>query len=320
LDYLNLTHIGNVQGKRMSFGFQLIFKNRRRYIIGCLAVILSGLLGLSAARADNPFELSLTLSGNDLVITFPTGAGAAYELDGSTNLLTWGPVQTGIQGSGTMATVVVTNGLLNSCRFFRVTVLAPVASDLALSSGDGQTGVAGTALASPLAVLVTDNQNNPVSGVTVSWTVTAGGGSVGSTNSITSGSGIATNMATLGSTGGANTFQAAVNGLTGSPVTFSAVAAKNIAVYSGNNQRVIMYGSVSIAVLVADNAGNPVPGITVHWSAVTSGGSVSPSTSTTSSDGIAATTATVGRGFIFTFRATVSGLTGSPVSFSEYVL
>jgi hypothetical protein len=306
----------------MSFSFQSIFKNRLRYIVGCLVAILSGLLGLSAARADDPFELSLTRSDDNLVITFPTGVGTTYELDYSTDLLTWDPLQTGIQGNGTTATVVVTNVLLNPCRFFRAATMAPVASNLALSSGDGQSGVAGTTLADPLAVRVTDDLNNPVQGITVSWTVTAGGGSVGSATSTTSSSGIATTTATLGSTGGENTFQATVAGLAGSPVTFTATGAKNIAMSSGNNQT----GTPGVplpnplAVLVTDNVGNPIQGITVHWSAVTSGGSVNPSTSTTSSDGIATTTATVGRGFIYTFRATVTGMTGSPVTFSEYVL
>ena len=49
-----------------------------------------------------------------------------------------------------------------------------------MAGGDGQSGTVGATLASPLAVLVTDADGNPVQGVTVHWDP-AGAGSVSAT-------------------------------------------------------------------------------------------------------------------------------------------
>jgi hypothetical protein len=204
-----------------------------------------------------------------------------------------------------------------------ITVVPGTATNLALFSGNNQIGIAGTSLASPLKVRVTDIGGNPVSGISVTWAATAGGTgvAVGSASTITDASGIASTSATLGSTGGANTFTATVAGLTGSPISFSATAAKSLVVNSGNNQSGTAGTSLAspLVVKVTDNVGNPVAGITVTW-AVTTGGTgaaISPNTSVTSGSGLAQATATVGSTpGANTFRATVSGLSGSPVSFS----
>ena len=49
----------------------------------------------------------------------------------------------------------------------------PVATSIALISGDAQTGGRTTALANPLVVEVRDAQGNGVAGVNVNWTKTA---------------------------------------------------------------------------------------------------------------------------------------------------
>ena len=97
----------------------------------------------------------------------------------------------------------------------------PVAIELV--DGDGQDGSAGAALAAPLRVLVTDELGDPVAGVEVSWSVTAGGGSI-TPESATDASGIAQATFTLGPANGEHRAAAAVAGLTGSPVEFTAVA------------------------------------------------------------------------------------------------
>ncbi|MGI8497783.1 MAG: CHRD domain-containing protein [Gemmatimonadaceae bacterium] len=70
-----------------------------------------------------------------------------------------------------------------------------------------------------LAVKVTDSGGTPVSGITVTWAVTAGGGTVTPTTSVTNASGIARTAWTLGQTPGANTVTATVSGIT--PATFT---------------------------------------------------------------------------------------------------
>ena len=71
-------------------------------------------------------------------------------------------------------------------------------------------------------VLVTDSENNPIEGVTVSFSVASGGGSITGATQTTDASGMAQMGGwTLGSAA-TQTLEAAAPGLTGSPVTFTA--------------------------------------------------------------------------------------------------
>lgn len=94
---------------------------------------------------------------------------------------------------------------------------------VAAQSGGGQTATVSTALANPIVVRVSQG-GTAVSGANVTWAVTAGGGSVTPTSSMTAADGLASTVWTLGSAAGANTVQASVSGATGSPVSFSATA------------------------------------------------------------------------------------------------
>jgi hypothetical protein len=98
-----------------------------------------------------------------------------------------------------------------------------VATDIEIASGDGQNGVAGQPLASPLTVLVTDASGEPVSGVTVQWAA-QGGGSVSAASSTTGSNGRASVQRVLGPDLGQQTTIATAPGLEGSPVTFIATA------------------------------------------------------------------------------------------------
>jgi hypothetical protein len=79
-------------------------------------------------------------------------------------------------------------------------------------SGDSQIGAPNTALPSPLVVQLRDANAAPVSGATVSFSVTAGGGSVSPTNTISDANGNASTTLTLGPNPGTNTAQAAATG------------------------------------------------------------------------------------------------------------
>lgn len=115
---------------------------------------------------------------------------------------------------------------------FTVTATAGPATQLKKSTGDGQSGWAGSPLPQPYAVTVQDQFNNPVAGVTVTWAVTAGGGSLSSPSSVTAASGAATVVHTLGNTTAAQSATASVAGLTGSPVTFTATSTTGIRLVS----------------------------------------------------------------------------------------
>lgn len=88
-------------------------------------------------------------------------------------------------------------------------------------SGDGQAGSVGTHLPDPLVVRVVDSNSLPVLGVSVTWTVQSGGGTI-TPSSVTDTAGYASAAWTMGTTGGSVGATAAVPGL--SPVTFSAEA------------------------------------------------------------------------------------------------
>lgn len=92
---------------------------------------------------------------------------------------------------------------------------------LGIVSGSGQSAEVSEAVDNPLVVSVTQD-GAPVAGKAITWSVTAGGGSVNPTSSTTSAGGTASTTWTLGPAEGANTVQASAAGVTGSPVTFDA--------------------------------------------------------------------------------------------------
>jgi hypothetical protein len=92
---------------------------------------------------------------------------------------------------------------------------------IAIVSGNNQSGPAGSLLPSALKVQVKDqNTGLPVAGVTVTFAVQTGGGSVSPLTVITNGEGWASTRLTLGPTPGQNTVKASVPG--GAFVTFTA--------------------------------------------------------------------------------------------------
>ena len=88
---------------------------------------------------------------------------------------------------------------------FTATGIAGAATRMLMNAGNGQTVHVGTPVTLPPSVLVTDANNNPVSGVGVTFAVTGGGGSTTGAGATTNASGIATvGSWTLGTVAGAN--------------------------------------------------------------------------------------------------------------------
>jgi hypothetical protein len=95
---------------------------------------------------------------------------------------------------------------------------------IAEQQGMDQSGQISTALPDSLRVRVSGSNGNPSFGVTVTWSVVSGGGSISPSSSVTDVNGLAAAQFTLGPSEGQQQAQAAVNGLTGSPVIFTATA------------------------------------------------------------------------------------------------
>ncbi len=209
-----------------------------------------------------------------------------------------------------------------------LSVVVGSATAIAAVSATTQTAAAGTAVSEPPSVRVTDIGGSPVAGVVVTFALTGGGGSMVPNSPAT----VTTNAAgiaaltswTLGVTPGANTLTATVSALTGSPVTFTATGTvgtpRTIAANSVLTQSATAGTAVSVppSVVVRDAVGNAVSGVNVTFAVTGGGGTVSPASVTTDASGIATLTSwTLGAvAGTNTVTATVSGLTGSPVTFT----
>ena len=104
-------------------------------------------------------------------------------------------------------------------------------------SGDNQSGTPGNALANPFVVEVQDEDGEPLTGHSVTFSVTAGGGSLSETSATTNANGRAQTTLTLGSAPGVNSVQASVSGV--DSVTFSTSIDAKILVTAAN--RPMMY-------------------------------------------------------------------------------
>ena len=103
---------------------------------------------------------------------------------------------------------------------FTITV-GNLADDIEIVSGNNQRGDPGTELANPFVVEVLDDDDDTVSGVTVTFSVTGGGGSLSATSVVTNSRGRAQTTLTLGSEPGDNSVRASVSGVS-TVVTFTA--------------------------------------------------------------------------------------------------
>jgi adhesin/invasin len=227
------------------------------------------------------------LSGTTTVLTSATGEAIFTDL-----------AITGLVGPRTLT---FTSSGLTSTSFGPINVSAGAATQIAVNAGNGQSATAGSAVAIAPSVIATDMSGNPVAGVSVTFAVASGGGSIVPPGaSITDVNGVATLTSwTLGAAVGANTVTAESDGLDGSPVTFTATATAGVAsmltITAGQDLSGPVGTTLGTAheVRVTDANGNPVAGVPIEWTAV-GGGSVAPPSNVTDADGRAEAVRTLG--------------------------
>jgi len=204
----------------------------------------------------------------------------------------------------------------------------PRATQAVVASGNSQTGAAGKTLPASLVVQINDQSGNAMSGVSVSFTVSAGTGTVSSTSGTTDASGQTSTNWTLGKVAGARQqVTAAVVGSANISATFTATATPGdpfvISMVSGDDQFAYMGTKVPelIAVKVRDEYANDVPGHVVAFTLPTGRGSVDSTVAFTNSAGEAVTGWTVGNdvGQDTAFASVAGGIAGSPVVFTATV-
>ena len=164
---------------------------------------------------------------------------------------------------------------------FNVTAGAAPAS-VTKVSGDNQSGSPGSALANPFVVEVKDEDGDAIEGLRVTFSVTAGGGSLSETSAAADEDGRAETTLTLGSERGVNSVQASVSGV--DPVTFNTNIEPKILVAVANRPVMywidsgMLYGLTGAkAAKIAESANDvAVGGGKVYWTEQTgeSGGTV----------------------------------------------
>jgi hypothetical protein len=155
-----------------------------------------------------------------------------------------------------------------------------------------QSAVTGTAVAEPPRVRVVDQRGAAMQGVTVSFAVTSGGGSVQNASATTDAEGAASaGVWTLGSAAGQQVLTATVSGLT--PVQFAATAQArvptSVVAVSAVTQTAAAGSAVADppAVRVSDQTGLPLPGAGVTFAVTSGGGSLTGASAVTGADGVA---------------------------------
>jgi len=166
-----------------------------------------------------------------------------------------------------------------------------------VQAGNNQTAAAGTALPVAPSVRVVDGAGNPVSGASVTFAVTAGGGAVTTGQVVTGPTGIAAvGSWTLGTAVGLNTLSATVAGLAGPPLVFSATGvvgpAARLVLVEGDAQSAALGAAVTTApaVRVSDAFDNPITGLAVTFAVASGGGSVVGAAPVSDATGVARVT------------------------------
>lgn len=122
---------------------------------------------------------------------------------------------------GTQTVTARTSGSQAPITFSMQGIPAPP-SQLRVVLGDGQSGPVNSELPNPITVQVTDDLENPKAGVTISFAVASGGGTLSNPTAVTNAQGLASVVWTLGPLTGVQTVVASSPGLTA--VSFLATA------------------------------------------------------------------------------------------------
>ncbi len=143
---------------------------------------------------------------------------------------------------------------------FKISARPAAAAQLIEVSGNNRTGKVGRMLANPFVVRVVDAFNNGISGFQVDFSVATGGGSINSQSSARVSAdinGYASAYLRLGTTAGINTVIVSAAGLSGSPITFTAVgeASSPALMYkiSGDGQKGSLGQPLPLPLVVAVN-------------------------------------------------------------------
>lgn len=197
-----------------------------------------------------------------------------------------------LPSSAKTATITASSSGYSPTTFTETSIAVAHVLSIAVSTGNNQIGNLGTLLPTALSVVATDN-GTPVTGLTLTFSDAAAGGSFGTPSPTTNGSGMASTTYTLPSS--AKVVTISVTAATYNPASFTeTAAAQNVAPNLGNNQT----GSTGTTLPTALQAlvtidGTPVNGLLVAFADGGAGGTFGSSAGITNSSGLVSTTYTL---------------------------
>ena len=258
--------------------------------------------GVTTAVAVRPAVRVVDQFGNSV-----SGATVTFTVASGGGTITGGTAITGADGiatvgswtlgntSGTQTLTAATAGVANPVTF-SVIATAAAARTVVRTAGDAQNVIVGGVAPIRPAVKVTDQFGNAVSGVSVTFAVTTGTGSVTGGTVNTGADGVATVGSWIVSQAvGTNVLRATVvgTGITGNPVDFTATSLAGapaiLTKVAGDLQTVLQGGIVSVrpSVKLTDLFGNALAGRQVVFGPTLGGGVVVGGTQTTDAAGVA---------------------------------
>lgn len=167
--------------------------------------------------------------------------------------------------------------------------LQSVSARLFITSGDGQTGPAGSTLPQPLVVTATDD-GNPV-GAPLTWTVNAGDATVSPTSNGTDDNGEASTTLTFGPSAGPVQVTVVRRDGSGESVVFnlsSTALNRTLAITGGDGGQIgTTYPFPPLQVRAEDN-GVAAAGVTINWAVTSGNASIIQASTTTDATGAAA--------------------------------
>ena len=170
-------------------------------------------------------------------------------------------------------------------------------------SGDNQIGAPGAVLPTPLVVQALDEEDKPISGVSIRFAVYQGRGTLSVTTTTTDTNGEARTILTLGPNPGTNKVTVSADGF--EPVSFTAIAyepeqivedVKSLVKISGDNQIGAPGAALPTPFVVQalDEEDEPISGVSIRFAVYQGRGTLNVTTTTTDTNGEARTILTLG--------------------------
>ncbi len=182
---------------------------------------------------------------------------------------------------------------------FTITATPPLF--MTLVSGQLQNGPPGSTLPNPLVVRAQDSAGIGLPGVSVTFTVTFGGGRVSPTTAVTDGNGLASTRLTLGPQAGANVVSVTASQF--NPTSFLAGGGdanaffNDVGVSKGGDRQTGPANSdlpTPLSLTFTNAARTPMPGIAVTWQVTAGNGTIRPTVAQSDSRGQVTATWTLG--------------------------